>query len=208
MGCQVTPFGFVCSRGRGAAREKPAEPAAVPRFHALTLWQPWAYVVAGGWKPVENRDWPPPAWLLGRYFAVHAGARYSEADALWMRDERERLGLPHAPPAEHGIARGAIVAVARLAGAVELEPAEPISIEVARSGAPPPARRVRQTFGQLSADQVERVRASPWTSGPWAWLLEDVVAVPAVACRGAQKLWAVPDEVADLVRDAWRRRHG
>lgn len=32
---------------------------------ALTLWQPWAWWVASGWKPIENRPWPPPASAIG-----------------------------------------------------------------------------------------------------------------------------------------------
>lgn len=62
---------------------------------ALTLWQPWAHLVACGIKPVENRPWAPPSWLRGRRFAIHAGKRWDQASAdrieeiLGVRLERE-----------------------------------------------------------------------------------------------------------------------
>ena len=49
-------------------------------MRALTLWQPWASVVAAGAKLVENRPWKPAASLLkpGERFAIHGGAKYDE----------------------------------------------------------------------------------------------------------------------------------
>jgi hypothetical protein len=43
--------------------------------YALTLWQPWASLVMGGWKPYEFR--PRPAWksLEGQRIVIHAGKR-------------------------------------------------------------------------------------------------------------------------------------
>ena len=42
---------------------------------ALTLWQPWATLVAAEVKPFEFRRWPAPAWTWGKRIAIHAGAR-------------------------------------------------------------------------------------------------------------------------------------
>lgn len=42
---------------------------------ALTIWQPWATLVAIGAKPYEFRSWQPPGWLVGQRIAIHAGAR-------------------------------------------------------------------------------------------------------------------------------------
>ena len=47
-------------------------PDAVP---AITLWQPWASLVALGAKPYEFRAWAAPERLRGRRIAIHAGAR-------------------------------------------------------------------------------------------------------------------------------------
>jgi len=45
-------------------------------LYALTLWQPWADLVIDEIKPVENRGWAPPTWLIGQPFAIHAGRTY------------------------------------------------------------------------------------------------------------------------------------
>ncbi|HEY0341116.1 MAG TPA: hypothetical protein VGC34_09945 [Steroidobacteraceae bacterium] len=42
---------------------------------ALTLWQPWATLVAEGAKPYEFRHWATPRAYCGRRIAIHAGAR-------------------------------------------------------------------------------------------------------------------------------------
>lgn len=42
---------------------------------ALTLWQPWASLVAHGAKPYEFRGWRVPRRIVGLRIAIHAGAR-------------------------------------------------------------------------------------------------------------------------------------
>lgn len=145
-------------------------------LHALTLHQPWAFCIAESTKRVENRDWPPPRWLVGKYFAIHAGKSYDQDAAVDLAAE----GIV-VPPAER-IATGAIVAVARLAGA---------------------ARQDGECFG-VGQERATEARADRWFFGPWGWLIEDVVAIAPVPCRGMQKLWRVPDDVAEQVRAAFR----
>lgn len=40
---------------------------------ALTICQPYASMIISGDKPVENRTWRPPVWLIGQRLAIHAG---------------------------------------------------------------------------------------------------------------------------------------
>ena len=42
---------------------------------AITLWQPWATLVATGLKEYETRSWAPPEDLIGRRLAIHAAKR-------------------------------------------------------------------------------------------------------------------------------------
>ncbi len=42
---------------------------------ALTLWQPWASLIAIGAKPYEFRSWAPPKQFAFKRIAIHAGAR-------------------------------------------------------------------------------------------------------------------------------------
>lgn len=44
------------------------------KMAALTLWQPWATLIAAGVKRIETRSWRPPATVLHRPLAIHAGA--------------------------------------------------------------------------------------------------------------------------------------
>lgn len=42
---------------------------------AITVWQPWATLIAEGLKQFEFRRWPTPDGIRGRRIAIHAGAR-------------------------------------------------------------------------------------------------------------------------------------
>jgi hypothetical protein len=170
-------------------------------LRALTVHQPWAWALAGGWKPVENRDWPPPPWMLGKPLAIHAGRQYDGEAAAELAAGRELLGLPIAPPKPSEIALGQIVAVARIAGAVfvaETEESRPG--ELLR-----PKLEVRRILGNVAPGRAAELAASPWSCGPFLWVLEDVVRIdPPVPCRGFQKLWTVPTQITDVVRERYR----
>lgn len=42
---------------------------------ALTIWEPWASLIAAGAKPYEWRGWEAPKRLVGQRIAIHAGSR-------------------------------------------------------------------------------------------------------------------------------------
>ncbi len=42
---------------------------------AITLWQPWASLIAVGAKPYETRGRPAPVRLIGKRIAIHAAKR-------------------------------------------------------------------------------------------------------------------------------------
>lgn len=42
---------------------------------ALTIWQPWASLIIGGWKPYEFRGWAAPASIVGQRIGIHAAKR-------------------------------------------------------------------------------------------------------------------------------------
>lgn len=73
---------------------------------ALTIWQPWATLIALGHKDIENRDWAPPRHLIGKRFAIHAGKTVEKGVA----EEYPELLAGKAIPA------GAIIATAELRG--------------------------------------------------------------------------------------------
>ena len=44
-------------------------------MYAISLWQPWAQLVADGVKHYETRSWKPPRHLLGKRIAIHSAKR-------------------------------------------------------------------------------------------------------------------------------------
>ena len=79
---------------------------------ALTVRQPWAWLIAQGYKDVENRKWPTPyrGWI-----AIHAGR---EPDPDYYQGVRYPRPLDIDVPPFGEIEQGGVVAVAELADCV------------------------------------------------------------------------------------------
>jgi activating signal cointegrator 1 len=140
---------------------------------AITIHQPWATLLARGLKVHETRSWYPPAWLVGKRLAIHAGAHYTMAhevsDALSDILDREHLNsMP--------MALGAVVGTARLVA-------------------------VHRTDDRLSLVSADDDAAGDWSPGRYAWEMEDSVEfAEPIPCRGAQKVWTwAPGEGTCLV---------
>ena len=155
---------------------------------ALTVWNPWAMLIAAGFKPFEFRGWKPPASIVGQRIAIHAGARKvkrHEVDAL-IAQVRGKLGLRNAPcllpeAATYLSTRPlasypykAIVCTARLG--------EPI--------------RGDEAAERMGCQVNDSDRAGTFN---WAWPMLDIAYVPSVPCRGAQGLWNVPEPVVQEI---------
>ncbi len=99
-------------------------------MQTLTIWQPWAQLLAIGAKEYETRGWPT------KYrgpIAIHAGARWlaSEASLCWRKpfvDALDAAGI--GPPGPLPVGRkfpkflplGAVIAVAELVDCVPAWP--------------------------------------------------------------------------------------
>lgn len=61
---------------------------------AISIWQPWAWLIINGHKTIETRSWIPPANLIGERIAIHAALRLShEAVRRYVRAFSDRRGL-------------------------------------------------------------------------------------------------------------------
>lgn len=49
---------------------------------ALTVWQPWASLIAAGVKPYEFRGWHFPRFVKGQRIVIHAAARKVKIDEI------------------------------------------------------------------------------------------------------------------------------
>jgi hypothetical protein len=158
-------------------------------FDALTLWQPWASLVADRVKPVENRNWAPPKRLANRDLAIHAAVRWTRAEQrtseeLWTR---YRIQTPAQP------VLSAVVGVVRVLGYVTGY-VHPNGIAVSAIRCFDADRRAE--FDRILESEPFRI----FFHGPHGWVLGDVrrLAEP-VSCRGAQGLWKLPAELSAMV---------
>ena len=87
-------------------------------MRALTIWQPWASMIANGRKPVENRTWKPRAGELrvGDVFAIHAGKTHDYESWVVARAIVRALGHQYEPfgLTARNAPYGALVGVATL----------------------------------------------------------------------------------------------
>lgn len=93
-----------------ATRETP------PILQALSIQQPFAWLIAHGFKDIENRTWKSRHTGL---FAIHASAKIDKAGLAFVRANFPQIVMPDF---ERVGMRGAIVGVANLTGCVESSP--------------------------------------------------------------------------------------
>lgn len=151
---------------------------------ALTLWRPFPamifHVPEDEAKRVENRGWRPPRALVGQRIAIHAGERI-DRDA--MRAASTMLGMSF-PPADKALDIG-IIGTARIASVIRKADVD---------------HRIFHGFVKAAevshADRIWHDQVARWFSGPYGWVLYDVVALPEpLSCKGRQGLWDVPAEL-------------
>lgn len=90
----------------------------IPRL-ALSVRQPWAYCLAVGWKPVENRSWrrPNPGLNFRGPFAIHASTGMTREEYDGCSELCAALGHSLPPPAD--LLRGGIVGFGTVVEIVE-----------------------------------------------------------------------------------------
>lgn len=167
---------------------------------ALTIWQPWATLIAMHAKPYEFRKWDYTTrvpQLVGQRLVIHAATRamrHSEIVDLHIRLEKHR-----------GEGTGLIVDVAlpiitRIRNSMEGK-GEPFDLPLAAalcSATLLRARRAADLFRGTIADS-DRI-----DQHVYAWPLQAVEPFRhAIPCRGSQGFWNFP---ADLERDAGFRK--
>lgn len=145
------------------------------RIYALTLWQPWATLMATGAKRIETRSWPCPAGLIGKPLAIHAAKNFRKEDQqLCMSDPffqplYQDVGGPGYQVPDK-LPLGAVVAVVRVTAC---EPTAKIR-RIARSAPMPEQERA---FGD-------------YTDGRYGWFTELLRRFEEpIPARGAQGLW-------------------
>ncbi len=147
---------------------------------ALTIWQPWASLIAVGAKPYEFRGWPAPGFVRGQRIAVHAGAR-----ALRPREVQELLDKLGSDLAwETGLRPE--IATPLLQRVLREPTILPLSAVVCTAvlGVPVNAYDIVHEFGGPLNDSSRDEHAN------FAWPLTEIEAlVPPLEARGSQGFW-------------------
>ena len=146
---------------------------------ALTVWQPWASLIAAGVKPYEFRGWAFPRSLEGARIAIHAGARpvrRPEISDLVVRLKRTGAWTTALRPDALELLERALQSPGML----------PLShvLCTAVLGRPRRASEIVAEFGGPANDSDRNAH------GNWAWPLTDIEQVlPPQPARGAQGFW-------------------
>ena len=175
---------------------------------AISLWQPWASLIACGAKPFETRHWAPPRDLIGQTIAIHAAKKIDKDARQFAEDlmfgqhdpggfelaDKLSASMQDTPDQLMGIFGmacmpiGCVVATARLDGAFQLG-------ERAEGTAFPAASVVRRLISR-SMPECFTVRYDDfgnYAPGRWAWLFRDVKPLtPHVAAVGRQGFFDLP----------------
>lgn len=159
---------------------------------ALTLWQPWATMVAMGWKPIENRGWAPSEKQLavGERFAIHAAVRPMDGRDL----ETAMLLATQTGYVSEDMSKDEVVLLLRrMQRAVGCVVATAIYDGALEPGLP--YHRL-----DLSIERLDTL-VDWWDSTGYGWILRDVLPIdPPIPMRGRQGLWNLPEvAVASLV---------
>jgi hypothetical protein len=176
---------------------------------AISLWQPWASLIACGAKPYETRNWAPPRDLIGATIAIHAAKKIDQQAAQMATDLMygqmdnhgglaEKLeaswGGDHACDELMGtfantiMPIGCIVCTARLDAAFQLgDRAEGTAVE---------ARKVVRRLTSRQMPDCFTVRLDDfgdYSPGRWAWLFRDVKPlIPPPPAIGRQGFFDLP----------------
>lgn len=160
-------------------------------MQGMTLYQPWAWLIAHGYRTLDTRHWPTE--YRGK-LAIHAGRTLDREDCEALR----ALGVPL--PKNEDLELGAVVAVAEL---VNVRPLLD-TVEDARAAS-----------ASCMSESDLRIfwgRDGEWTGRPhsdrWAFELGKVLAVRPTPWRGARGLWPVPPELLSELRAAYLALHG
>jgi hypothetical protein len=184
-----------------------AETTGLTQMQALSLWQPWASLIAIGAKTIETRSWGTryrgriaihaaakriprstiegPDGMIGA-FSVHQEQRGGEP---FLIDRRERAQYPIELPF------GAVVATAQLVDCAQMGychspyapevPKRALAIEYG-------GKRAWHVLGDTAAEVTDQLPYGDFRPGRWAWMLGDIRPIePAIPARGRQQLFLV-----------------
>lgn len=156
-----------------------------PKLRAITIWQPWASLIAAGAKRYEFRSWAAPEWIIGQRIAIHAGSRKCRRDEVhWLY---QRLGDINEPPCLHlELAKPVLELELRRPGSLPLSHV----LCTAILGEPKLGDECAKEFGWPGRGSNDSDREGTFN---WGWPLTDIELLePPEPARGFQGFWPWP----------------
>lgn len=164
---------------------------------AITIWQPWASLIACGVKKYETRSW---ATKYRGPIAIHSALKPFVNCWSWSTSARarevilRRMGLTEDFEPEKYFPPGCILATAELVNVWYIVHHPGTNIDVAK-GIPVGAESVTTDkhapdFGDFFVPSSDEMTLGDWTPGRYAWELRNVKPLSApVQAMGRQGLW-------------------
>lgn len=183
-------------------------------MRALTLWQPWASLIALGVKTIETRSWKAPDALIGQRIAIHAAkrpAKFDDMKRLIMETDPTvwnrwfEAGLVSARGELDFVPYGAVVATAHLDGCIPITDyatmGDPECIVTHMDGIDhwiPGDEDQSAAYGSaipdpgagLIRDITDQMPFGDYRTCRWAWMLNDLEPLSdPLPATGRQGLW-------------------
>jgi len=157
---------------------------------ALTIWQPWASLLACGAKQYETRSW---ATSYRGPIAIHA-AKKNVLDALALIPVPVALEMKRLIGTEwKDLPTGAVIATAELVNVWHIVHHPGLDVDTAKHiqvGAESlTTDKHAPDFGDYFVPSKQEFTFGDWTPGRYAWELKDVKPVDPILVKGRQGLW-------------------
>jgi len=177
---------------------------------AITLWQPWASLIALGEKTIETRSW---STKYRGPLAIHAGLRcqarplggFTVEDDTPRRSAKQFLMRGESLSWPYRLPLGVVVATCELVDVVPMIDADEPPVEFQCS---PPGRKYLSNWetgrmlliswpvyneircvGSTTEEVTDQLPYGDYSPGRFAWLLENIQPTDPVAAKGHQGLW-------------------
>jgi activating signal cointegrator 1 len=145
----------------------------------ISVWEPWASLLACGHKAYETRSWSPPASCMKVDVAIHAAQSLAGMSYLDHPNRDERLVeiCDRVLGRDHPFAFGHILAVGQIGFTIP-------------------------TVGMIADEvMVEERRMGDWSPGRYAWRFLNVRRLRhPVRCRGRQMFFELPADALAAVQ--------
>jgi len=163
-------------------------------MRALTIWQPWASLIAVGAKMIETRSW---ATNYRGEVAIHA-AKHSPG-VSFDDDVARRVIDALGANLNLSYVEGAILATAHL---VVCERIKPMPTDGPKhNDSPGVLLEDEHSYGWV-CEYTDEYAFGDYTPGRFAWIMRCITALKEpIPCTGAQGLWTVPEELAQRIRE-------